>query len=334
VRALLTALARTRLPLCAVLSLVCLAGCRLFADGVACETDGNCPLGFACRANLCVVPRADAGAPDGGPRQDGGVGDAGHTDAGDGGEPVDAGAAEDAGAPLDAGAPDGDPDAPLVLYTFDEGGGDVVLDTSGRGVPLDLSIEDADAVSWNPGSLDVTGDALIRSGAAATKVIDPCVASGELTVEAWVVPDRDDLAGPARVVTLSTNTGSRNWTLGADDTDWVFRLRNENAVAQNQDYLDLFANDGIVPGERRHVLFTYDDDGDGYQLYLDGSLSGSRASEGALAPWGSAHELALANELTRGRSWTGRFLQVAIWCRALPPATVAARHARGPLPTP
>ena len=44
---------------------------------------------------------------------------------------------------------------PVVLYEFGEGSGSVVGDSSGVGVPLDLSVADPGAVSWSAGGLSV-----------------------------------------------------------------------------------------------------------------------------------------------------------------------------------
>ncbi len=56
---------------------------------------------------------------------------------------------------------------PVVLYEFGEGSGSVVGDSSGVGVPLDLSVADLGAVSWSSGGLwwmSVDGDFFGWSG--------------------------------------------------------------------------------------------------------------------------------------------------------------------------
>lgn len=133
-------------------------------------------------------------------------------------------AAEDVAAAYRAG-PAGEATAPVVLYDFG-GEGDRVRDVSGRGEPLDLRIADEDAVAWIPGEgLSVQRSTLIASDGPAAKVTDAIRASGEATIEAWVRPGNTTQAGPARIVTLSRDTGQRNFTLGQDRQGYLVRFR-------------------------------------------------------------------------------------------------------------
>jgi hypothetical protein len=326
--------ARVRGVFC-LIGVLFLEGCRLLGDGVPCVGNDNCPLGYSCRATVCVVQTDDAGsARDGGTQRDAGATDAGDTDAG----ATDAGATDagdaDAG-PTDAGAADAGPDAgpglngPLVLYTFDEGAGAVIRDTAGRGEPLDLTLEDTAPVSWVAGAIDVTAAARARSGAPATKLIDACVASSSLTVESWVVPVADNVSGPARIITLSLDGAVRNFTLAVDNLDWRFRIDSVDNDAAGRDYREISAPGGVVPGELRHVLAAYDEV-DGFRFYVDATLITTRPSDGALTTWDTSYELGLFNELNAERPWTGRMVQSAVWCRALSGPEIVDRFNAGP----
>jgi len=89
-----------------------------------------------------------------------------------------------------------------------------VADTSGVGVPLNLTVGSPGNVSWTSGGLTLTGDVLISSVGAASKVIDAVKSTGEVTVEAWVDPANLTQNGPARIVTISSSPLLRNVTLG------------------------------------------------------------------------------------------------------------------------
>jgi hypothetical protein len=47
----------------------------------------------------------------------------------------------------------------------------------------------------------------------------------EITIEAWVMPADDIQDGPARIVSLSADTGNRNFTLGQTTDYYDARLR-------------------------------------------------------------------------------------------------------------
>ncbi len=79
----------------------------------------------------------------------------------------------------------------VVLYEFNESSGNQVIDSSTIGAPLNLTISDASAGAIIRGSdngknyINIQTRNLIQSATAATKIIDACKASQELTMEAW-----------------------------------------------------------------------------------------------------------------------------------------------------
>ena len=86
-------------------------------------------------------------------------------------------------------------DGVLALYTFDEDSGTVVHDVSGVAPALDLTIAKPSRVRWGDGYLKIRRSTVVSSEGPATKIIDGAVATGELTVEAWITPDADDEDG-------------------------------------------------------------------------------------------------------------------------------------------
>ncbi len=118
------------------------------------------------------------------------------------------------------------PDGPLVLYTFREGRGDTIRDVSGTGESLNLKIENTEAVKWIPrGGLAIERPVLIASSSPAPGLIAAIKKSNAITIEAWVKPANTTQAGPARIVTLSRNTGERNFTLGQKGDAYEVRFR-------------------------------------------------------------------------------------------------------------
>jgi hypothetical protein len=116
--------------------------------------------------------------------------------------------------------------SPVVLFDFRRDHGNVVRDVSGVGKPLDLKIGNSSAVDWIPsGGLEVRAPVLIASQGAAEKVSTAVRKSGELTLEAWVAPANRTQSGPARIVTLSRDTGQRNFTLGQKGAAYEMRCR-------------------------------------------------------------------------------------------------------------
>ncbi len=113
-----------------------------------------------------------------------------------------------------------------VLYDFREGKGNVVRDVSGKGKPLNLKIENARAVEWRRGrGLAVRALILIASNDSATKISNAVKKANAITIEAWIKPANTTQDGPARIVTVSRDTGSRNFTLGQKAGAYEVRFR-------------------------------------------------------------------------------------------------------------
>ncbi len=127
------------------------------------------------------------------------------------------------------------PSDPQVLYTFKEGSGDIIRDVSSVGKPLDLKIRDIKSVRWLPdGGLKVQSPAFIASTTAATKVINSVKKEGAITIEAWIKPASVTQSGPARIVSLSQDTGGRNFTLGQGEEFYEVRLRTTKTSANGE----------------------------------------------------------------------------------------------------
>ena len=101
----------------------------------------------------------------------------------------------------------------MALYEFDEGAGTLIRDTSGFGSPLNLYIAQESRTRWLPGALSIDSATILSSSAGAGKITDEVSNSGEIMIETWIKPHLATQEGPARIVTLSANTTSRNVTL-------------------------------------------------------------------------------------------------------------------------
>lgn len=213
----------------------------------------------------------------------------------------------------------------VTLYEFNEGAGSTVTDSSGVGAPLDLNIADAGAVTWLPGALSVDSLTTITSGGPASKVNNALTSSGEVTIEAWIKPANSTQTGPARIVTISGTTLSRNLTLGQDRLEYDARFRTTTTSLNGEP--STRASAGPSAAELTHVVFTRTSTGT--EIYINGVLVGNGNPGGTLTNWDSSFRLALANELTNDRGWIGELHLVAIYDRALTEGEVVLNYVLG-----
>lgn len=128
----------------------------------------------------------------------------------------------------------------VALYEFLETTGNVVKDTSSIGTPLDLTIADAsiNSIERSPGTLKIKSRNLIQSDLPATKIINACKASGELTIETWVEDSEpvkklvgeypNKTAQPNRIVSLNTDIKRNNFYVGQfyDNAELIYSAIN------------------------------------------------------------------------------------------------------------
>ena len=161
-----------------------------------------------------------------------------------------------------------------VLYGFAEGSGTTVQDVSGVGTPLNLTISNSGAVSWlSGGGLDVNSSVTISSAGTATKIYSALQASNAMTVEAWLVPDNTDQFGPARIVTLSPDPNSANFSLGQGANGMpndVYGMRLRTTASDVHGLPSLPTPAGSLTTSLTHVVFTRNASGDRV-MYLNGS---------------------------------------------------------------
>jgi len=232
-------------------------------------------------------------------------------------------------------------DAIALLYTFDEGAGTVVHDVSGVGTAVDLTIEQPQNTTWTLGGLVINPGNFTRisSASAPGKLTTACIASDAVTLEAWIIPTQASQYGPARIMTLSSTTSTRNFTLGqGDDTGnpaarYTVRLRTSTSDTNGRPALSSPVGSSLA--ELQHVVFTRDAAGNA-QLYIDGSPVAGATLGGTLDNWNTVYRFALGNELNTAPTslWLGEYRLAAVYSRALSAAEVAQNYAAGPDPVP
>ncbi|MBN1672602.1 MAG: FecR domain-containing protein [Kiritimatiellae bacterium] len=232
----------------------------------------------------------------------------------------------------------------LALYTFDEPSGDLLRDVSGLIPPLSLRITDPASVMRLPdGGLRLLAPTLVASEVPAEKITHACRGSGEIAIETWLRPAEDmahaPTAGergqisPRRIVTISSDYGNRDFTLGQSGTDYMVRLRttatDAGGVGDRQKGYLLSVPVGPAIASRTHLVVTYDSLGV-LRLYLNGREAGMKVVKGKLSNWDPSFRLGLGSEFgPYGNTWLGDLYMVGFYSRALSPPEVREHYEAG-----
>lgn len=210
----------------------------------------------------------------------------------------------------------------VAKFTFDEGAGTTTVDSGGVGAPITLQIQ---GMEWVEGGLrNVSGKAQANA-ADSLKLFNMISAGGAFTFEAWLTPANTTQAGPARIVSYSSGTGTSNAQMSQNAGVYRFRNRTAASNANGDPFLEAGAPD--VAAELQHVVMTFSPAA-GRKTYVDGVLSAQDNAATTLA-WTNNQTFVIGNEVTNDRLWQGVFHLVAIHNKALSAAEVQQNFAAG-----
>ncbi len=217
----------------------------------------------------------------------------------------------------------------IALYEFKTGQGTTVYDTSGVEPALHLTL--SGNVSWVGGwGIDIVDGKAQGSTTASRKLHDLITATGEYSIEAWVVPANVTQEGPARIISYSGGTGARNFTLGQTLYNYDFLHRASTTDGNGEPALSTADDAEVLQATQQHVVVTYDP-ANGRRIYVNGQFTGDMDSipGGNLSDWDDTFALVLGNEVSGDRQWQGKLRLVAIHNRALTPAQVLQNFKAG-----
>ena len=205
----------------------------------------------------------------------------------------------------------------IALWEFKTGQGNIAYDTSGVEPALNLTL--SGDVSWvNGWGIEIHDGKAQGPTAASKKIHDLIEATGEYSIEAWVVPGNTAQDGPARIVSYSGGDKARNFTLGQDKFSYVFMNRSSATDANGEPVLSTVDDDKRLQATQQHVVVTFDPV-NGRKIYVNGKYTADLDSVagGGLQDWDDTFAFVLGNEVSSGRLWQGKLRLVAIHNRAL-----------------
>ena len=177
------------------------------------------------------------------------------------------------------------------------------------------------AVPAAGGAVALAGGSLVAED-ADEDVLKACRASGQMALEAVFETASLDQRGPARIVSFSTDTGSRNFTLGQENDELVFRLRTPATGGNGVNPQSTLCK--IEPGVRCHLVVSYAD-GD-LRAYVDGrQVFESGNVRGDFSNW-EKHRLLCGDEADGTRDWSGTLAAFAVYARAVGPEEAAKKY--------
>lgn len=205
----------------------------------------------------------------------------------------------------------------IALYEFKNDSTAMAFDTSGVEPALNLSLSGMVQRVGGWGIRIVDGKAQ-GSTSSSEKLHDLIRATGEYSIEAWVVPDNVTQEGPARIVSYSGGSEIRNFTLG--QTLYNYNYLNRSSLSDGNGMPMLSTDDAaeVLQATLQHVVASFSPI-TGMSLYVNGALVASDETMVAatLNDWDDTFALVLGNEVDDEYLWQGVIRLLAIHNRAL-----------------
>jgi len=215
----------------------------------------------------------------------------------------------------------------IAFYQFKTGSGAIAYDTSGVEPAANLSLQGD--ISWVTGwGIQINsgrGQASTQNSAKLAQLIG---ATGELSVEAWVVPANVVQEGPAAIVSYAGSNTERNFTLGQSQYNYNYLQRSVASNFAGMPALSTPDADEVLQATLQHVVLTQDPV-NGRRIYVNGVDTGVRETASAIRNWDSTYALIVGNEANGNRQWQGTMRLLALHNKALTAAQIKQNYEVG-----
>ncbi|HUU68934.1 MAG TPA: LamG domain-containing protein, partial [Planctomycetota bacterium] len=214
-----------------------------------------------------------------------------------------------------------------VYYPFDDASGTTVTDQSRVQTLAPLTIADPNLAMWIPGAngINVTAGGTLKTAAGASKVSAACIASGQVTVEAWVEP-LSLTCGESPIISLATDFGHMNFILAQNAGDLRFYIRTRSTDSHGRPPTVTLT--APLQKQPTHCVATFN--GTIAAIYVNGSVViQSIGAAGDLSSWQS-HPIQVAALKDFGTTWAGKVFLAAVYSRALTADEVSQNYLAGP----
>ena len=212
----------------------------------------------------------------------------------------------------------------IALYEFKLGSGDTVIDRSGVTPEMNLTLSGVEGTDYQwVGGWGInfsTSKAKAQASTSASQKLKTMIgATGEYSIEAWVVPG-NVTQEDANIVSYSGGPTVRNFTLGQHMYNYEMYNRNTSTAtnANGDPLLTTNPDDEDLQASLQHVVVTYDPV-NGRRIYVNGVFTGDvdPLPGDSLTNWDSSYALVLGNEISLDRPWNGTIRMLAVHNRAL-----------------
>lgn len=205
------------------------------------------------------------------------------------------------------------------LWQFKTGSGNIAYDTSGISPAMNLNLTSVDWVGGYGIEIKDNGRAQALTS-DSTKLHDAIKATGQFSIEAWVVPNNVAQQNK-NIISYSGGNNARNFTIKQNEYTYEAHLRTSETGVNGTPEFITEPNDEDAQATQQHIVINYDPTNGGRRIYVNGVDTGDTdtTTPGDFSTWKDNFAFVLGNEVGSDptRQWSGKFRMVAVHNRAL-----------------
>ncbi len=206
----------------------------------------------------------------------------------------------------------------IARWEFKTGTGYVAYDSSGIEPSANLSLHGN--FSWMSSyGLDFSGGGGARADTQTSrKLYDFINASGEYSIETWVLPANVTQEN-TNIVSYDAGVTQRNFTLEQYLYNYNFHNRSDQSTGFDENFLSTEDAGEVLQSALQHVVATYDPVA-GRKIYVNGELvnvSDPITGSTTLTGWDNTYAFLLGQNAADGQYWQGQVRMVAMHKKAL-----------------
>lgn len=212
----------------------------------------------------------------------------------------------------------------IAFYQFKTGEGALAYDTSGIEPAANLTLQGD--ISWITGwGIQINSGRAQATTTASKKLSQLINATGEMSLEAWLIPANVSQQGPAAIISYAGSNVSRNFTLGQTLYNYNFLLRSQATGSDGLPALSTPDAAELLQATLQHVVVTQNLT-NGRRIYVNGVDSGVRAAPSPLQNWDDTFAFMVGNEANGNRQWQGAVRLLAVHNKALSLAQIKQNY--------
>jgi chitodextrinase len=227
-------------------------------------------------------------------------------------------------------------DGIIAYYNFNFSSDNIIYDYSNYDKPLNLAIGDTSGIIWNANNkLELVSNNYVKSINPATKIVNACKNTNEITVECWIKPSLFSSSNPENILSISNNNNDICANLAQehisvnDNKSYKYLISLRTRATASNGSPNLYTRDELTYLSLHHIVYFKNDNGI-EKLFINGKEAASSIRPHDFENWDNNSYLILGNDPDLNSPWNGTYYTVAIYNTALSKDQIITNYNAGP----